>query len=136
MPSSFRRYAVDYNGDGRRDIWEDRGDILASIANYLSRQGWRENEPWGREGTLPGTFDHRLLGKNHRMALAKWETMGVTPLGGSFPRLGGKVSLIQPAGPGGRVFAVYKNWHTLMKWNQSIFFATAVGYFADRIGGR
>ena len=137
MPSSFRRYAVDYNGDGRRDIWEDRGDILASIANYLSRQGWLENEPWGQEVTLPGTFDHRLLGKNHRMALAEWEQMGVTPFGGGFfPRLGGSVSLIQPAGPGGLVFAVYNNWHTLMKWNQSIFFATAVGYLADRIRGR
>ena len=137
MPSSFRRYAVDYNSNGRRDIWEDRADILASIANYLSRQGWRENEPWGQEVTLPGTFDRRLLGKNHRLALAKWEKMGVTPLGGgSFSRLNGKVSLIQPGGPGGRVFAVYKNWHTLMKWNRSIFFATAVGYLADRIGER
>ncbi len=137
MPSSFRRYAVDYNGDGRRDIWQDRGDIFASIANYLSRHGWRENERWGQEVALPRTFDHRLLGKDRHMTPAEWEALGVSPVGGGLiHRQGERISLVQPGGPGGQVFAIYENWHVLMKWNRSTFFATAVGYLADQIGGK
>jgi len=78
-----------------------------------------------------------MLGKDNRMVPAEWEALGVSPVGGGFfERQGDQISLIQPGGPGGQVFAIHKNWHVLMKWNRSTFFATAVGYLADRIGGK
>jgi membrane-bound lytic murein transglycosylase B len=131
MPSSFRRYAVDYDNDGRRDIWESRGDVLASIANYLSLHDWHSGEPWGQEVRLPTNFNRKFLGKKHHKTMGEWEALGVRPLEGEhFPPSVKRASLIRP---GEKAFLVYDNWLTLMKWNPSIFFSTAVGYLADRI---
>jgi len=133
MPSSFRRFAVDHDADGRRDIWESRADIFASIANYLSRSGWRRNEPWGQEVRLPERFDLRHLKGKRKMTVKQWQSMGVAPIEGEeFPAAGTQASLIQ-TGKDGSFYMVYHNWHVLMKWNRSIFFATAAGYLADRI---
>ena len=134
MPSSFRRYAVDYDNDGKRDIWESRADVLASIANYLSQHGWHGREPWGQEVRLPSRFNEKLLSKKHRKTLGKWEALGVRPADGEqFPPHIKRASLIRA---GEKVFLVYDNWQTLMKWNPSVYFSTAVGYLADRINTR
>src|ERR1700704_64417 len=77
MPSPLLSYAVDFDGDGRRDIWNDRADVLGSIANYLSRLGWHGNESWGREVVVPGNFDTRLAGLDNRRPSAEWSRLGV-----------------------------------------------------------
>src|SRR5215212_9270261 len=81
MPSTFLSYAVDFDGDGRRDIWNNRTDVLGSIANYLARLGWRGNESWGREVVVPSNFDTRLVGLDNRRPVAEWLRMGVRPVG-------------------------------------------------------
>lgn len=134
MPSSFRRYAVDYDGDGRKDIWGSRADALASIASYLSGLGWRSGEPWGREVRLPPGFDRRPIGKVRHRTLQQWRALGVRAADGSeLANSQRRAVLIRPDGRGGRVFLVFSNWHSLMRWNRSTYFATAVGYLADRI---
>jgi membrane-bound lytic murein transglycosylase B len=135
MPSSYLSYAVDYRGSGRRDIWSTREDVFASIANYLSRVGWRGNETWGRAVKLPSGFDRSLIGNDARKSLSEWGRLGVRRGdGGELP--GGTVegSLVQP--PSGPVFLVYSNFRTILKWNNSLLFASAVGTLADAMEGR
>jgi membrane-bound lytic murein transglycosylase B len=132
MPSTFLGYAVDYDGDGRRDIWNDRADVLASIANFISRLGWRGGEGWGREVMLPGSFDARAAGIEAKRPIAEWSRLGVRSIDAG-PLSGGdnEASLVMPDGVGGPAFLVYNNFRTIMKWNNSKFFAAAVGYLAD-----
>jgi membrane-bound lytic murein transglycosylase B len=132
MPSTYLGYAVDYNGDGRRDIWHDRADVLASIANFISRLGWRGGESWGRRVVLPQGFDARLAGLGMRRPTWEWSRMGVRglddgPLGGRE----GQASLVLPGGEGGPALLVFDNFRTIMRWNKSTYFAAAVGYLAD-----
>jgi len=134
MPSSFQRFAVDYDGDGRRDIWGSRADALASAANYLANSGWRSDQTWGRPVRLPRDFDHALMGRDAVRPLSEWQALGVRRADGHpLPRSELSASLIQPGGPGGPTFLVYDNYRTLLKWNRSDYFATAVGTLADRI---
>ncbi|HXX53793.1 MAG TPA: lytic murein transglycosylase [Thermodesulfovibrionales bacterium] len=131
MPSSFMRYAVDYDNDGRRDIWESRADVLASIANYLYQNGWHNGERWGQEVRLPSRFNKKLLGRKHCKTISEWQAVHLKPVDGEpFPPSIKRASLIRL---GEKVFLVYDNWQTLMKWNPSAYFSTAVGYLADRI---
>jgi membrane-bound lytic murein transglycosylase B len=132
MPSTFLGYAVDYDGDGRRDIWNNRADALASIANYIARLGWRGGEGWGREVTLPAGFDSRYTGLEVKRPTGEWSRMGVrtvdaAPLSGRE----GEASVVMPGGVGGPAFLVNDNFRTIMKWNKSEYFAAAVGYLAD-----
>ena len=132
MPSTYLGYAVDYDGDGRRDIWGDRADVLASIANYLARLGWRGGEAWGREVRVPSGIGSRLASPDSERPLAEWARLGVRPVDGR--ALSGppqEASLVLPDGTGGRAFLVYHNFGTIMRWNKSTFFAAAVGYLAD-----
>lgn len=134
MPSSFLAYAVSYRGDGPPDIWSKRDDVFASIANYLARSGWHGDETWGREVRVPSGFDPGLIGLSQRKSLAQWTALGVRRMdGGTLPDrdLGG--SLVQPGGAGGPTFLVYDNYRTILKWNNSSYFATAVGYLADSV---
>ncbi len=132
MPSTFLRYAVDYDGDGRRDIWGDRADVLASIANYLSRLGWREDESWGEEVSLPKGFDTKLAGLAKRHPVAEWRRLGVETLDARpLRRRTDKASLILPGGNAGPALLVYDNFRTIMRWNNSTYFAAAVGFLAD-----
>jgi membrane-bound lytic murein transglycosylase B len=132
MPSTFLSYAVDFDGDGRRDIWTDRSDVLGSIANYISRLGWRGNEGWGREVVVPGNFDTRLAGLETRRPTAEWSRLGVRPAGAApFTGREPDASLVMPDGIGGTVLLVYDNFRAIMKWNKSTYFAAAVGYIAD-----
>jgi membrane-bound lytic murein transglycosylase B len=132
MPSTFLGYAVDYDGDGRRDIWNDRADVLGSIANYIARLGWRGGEGWGRVVVLPAGFDARYSGLEVKRPAGEWSRLGVRSIDAG-PPLGreGEASLVMPDGAGGPAFLVYENFRTIMRWNKSTYFAAAVGYLAD-----
>jgi peptidoglycan lytic transglycosylase B len=134
MPSTFLSYAVDFDGDGRRNIWTNRADVLGSIANYISRLGWRGNEGWGREVVVPSNFDARYTGLDRRYPVAQWSRLGLRPAaGGPFTGREPEASLVMPDGAGGTGLLVYDNFRTIMRWNKSTYFAAAVGYIADGI---
>jgi len=152
MPSSFLSYAVDYNGDGRRDIWGTTADVFASAANYLKKSGWRDDQTWGREVKLPEGFAAKIdefmpkppprgcraLRKlTVTKKLSDWQALGVRRTDGSaLPARDLEASLIVPDGPGGPAYLVYRNFRTTLRWNCSISFAAAVGILADRIARR
>lgn len=135
MPSSFRRYAVDFDGNGRRDIWTSKDDVLASAANYLASNGWRSGQTWGREVRLPAGIDPALAEQKARKPLAEWQALGVRRAdGGDLPTQELEAMLVLPAGKGGPAYLVYANFETILKWNRSTFFGLAVGRLADQIG--
>ena len=137
MPSSFVRYAVDHDGDGRRDIWSTQGDVFASAANYLAQAGWRSGETWGRQVRLPAGLDPALTGLEVTKTLADWQALGLRRADGSdLPQAEISGSVVLPGGEGGPAYLVYGNYRTIMRWNRSFYFATSVGLLADRIGGR
>jgi lytic murein transglycosylase len=131
MPSSFYEYAVDFTGDGRRDIWTSVPDVLASIANYLARSGWQRGLPWGFEVALPQGFDYR----KSRGSFAEWAARGVRRAdGGALPNAG-EAFLLFPSGAGGPAFLVTANFNVVKLYNNSDVYALAAGHLADRIGG-
>ena len=133
MPSSFLAYAVDYDGDGRRDIWGSLPDVFASIANYLSKSGWNSEQTWGRAVALPPNIESNQLTLQVSKPLGAWTAAGVRRLdGGKLPDRDLNASVIRP-GDGEDAFLVYDNYRVIMKWNRSQYFATAVGTLADRI---
>ena len=134
MPTTFLGYAVDFDGDGRRDIWNSRADVLGSIANYVARLGWRGEEGWGREVVVPGNFDTRLAGLDSRRSTTEWSQLGVRPTGAApFTGREPAASLVLPDGLGGTALLVYDNFRVIKRWNNSNYFAAAVGYIADSI---
>ena len=134
MPSSFLRFAVDANGDGKRDIWSTRADVFASAANYLSQSGWKRGHTWGREVRVPKTVDATLVGLSVQKPLSEWAQLGVVRSNGQpLPTVDIAASLVMPDGLGGRAFLVYDNYRVIMKWNRSTYFATAVGLLSDRL---
>lgn len=135
LPSSWVRYAVDYDGDGRKDIWKSKPDVFASIANYMKINGWHDQEPWAILVKLPPNFDHGLEGKTIVKPVQAWSDMGVRTLDGKvlpYPEL--QASIVQP--DGGPVFLAYPNYKMILKYNNSIYYAGAVGYLADKICNR
>ena len=137
MPSSFVRFAVDADGDDRRDIWHSLPDIFASAANFLSESGWQGDKTWGREVKLPPGFNLELAGIEVKKTLAAWQILGVRKINGDdLPRLNMKGSLLLPAGHAGPAFLVYNNYHTILQWNRSDLYAIAIGHLADRIAGK
>ena len=137
MPSTFVRYAVDGDSDGRQDIWYTLLDVFASAANFLSESGWQGDKTWGREVKIPSDFNLELTGKKVKKTLAAWQNLGVRKITGQeLPKVDIEASLILPAGHAGPAFLVYNNFHTILRWNRSDFYAIAVGYLADRIIGR
>ncbi|MEX2131286.1 MAG: lytic murein transglycosylase, partial [Pseudohongiellaceae bacterium] len=136
MPSTFERYAVDGDGDGRIDIWNSLPDVFYSAGNFLSASGWRGDERWGREIALPQGFDFSLSGTEVRKPVNEWAQLGITQVNGSpLPAANLQGSIIIPAGAEGPAFLVYNNFRTTMVWNRSIFYALAVGHLADRLSG-
>ncbi|HIJ46248.1 MAG TPA: lytic murein transglycosylase [Rhodospirillaceae bacterium] len=136
MPSSFLAYAVDFDGDGRKDIWNSKEDVFASAANYLSRSGWRNDQTWGRPVKLPQSFDLYLADLKLRKRLSEWQRMGVRRANGAdLPKRDLMASVVLAEGQAGPAFVVYNNYRAILKWNRSTFFAVAVGSLADRIGG-
>jgi membrane-bound lytic murein transglycosylase B len=138
MPSTFYSYAVDYNGDGRIDIWNNLEDTFASAANYLSRSGWMRDQPWGWEVSLPKDFDMTLLGMDNRKALEEWEKLGVRRLPGENVRNNSAwaASVVAPDGHKGRAFVAMDNYRVIYRWNRSHHFTVAVGVLADRIAAQ
>lgn len=135
MPSSFRAYAIDYTGDGKRDIWTTLPDVLASIANYLSRVGWKNDQTWGREVQLPAGFDIGLAENKTRKAIPEWQALGVRRADGSdLPARDLPAQIVLPAGAGGPAYMVYDNFEVILKWNRSTYFAIAAGTLADALG--
>lgn len=135
MPSTFRAYAVDFDGDGRIDLWHSKGDVFASAANYLSKVGWDDNQTWGREVKLPKDFDKSLLGLETKKSLAEWDKLGVRRLSDkNLPDRDLQASIVQPdEGKYVRTFLVYDNYRAILHWNRSHKFAVAVGTLADSI---
>jgi membrane-bound lytic murein transglycosylase B len=134
MPSNFDRLAVDMDGDGRRDIWDSRADALGSIANYLARSGWREDQLWGREVALPAGFDPEDAGREKTRPLREWVRIGVRrPDGAALPPLDLPTAILLPGGPRGQAFAVYPNFNVIRRYNPSNFYALAVGLLSDLV---
>ncbi len=135
MPSSFLAFAVSYRGDGPPDIWNRREDVFASIANYLARSGWRANESWGEEVAVPQGF--AVPAAAGPRPLADWASLGLTRVdGGALAATAGLADLVAPAGQDGPFFLAYDNFRVLLKWNNSSYFAIAVGFLADAINHR
>lgn len=138
MPSSYLKYAADGDGDGRADIWGSEADTLASIANYLVKQGWVKGRDWGFEVTAPEAVSCALEGPDQGKAIANWAKMGVTRVGGkAFPAREASAEgfLLMPAGRHGPAFVVTPNFYVLKKYNESDVYALFIGHGADRIGG-
>ena len=136
MPSSFMRYAVDYNGDGRKDIWNSVPDALGSTANYLNSFGWRPGETWGYEVKLPSGFNFAAAREMGKAPLSQWQAMGITRVSGRpFPRPEDVGRLYMPAGANGPTFLLLPNFDVIKRYNNSDSYALAVGHLADRILG-
>ncbi|WP_428251753.1 lytic murein transglycosylase [Halomonas sp.] len=136
IPSSFAAYAVDGDGDGRRDIWGSIPDVMASTANYLARAGWQEGQPWGVEVTLPEGFDYAQTELSHRRPARDWAALGVRPVdGGTLPAFDA-AAVITPAGASGPAFLVGPNFRAILRYNNATSYALAVGSLADEIAGR
>jgi membrane-bound lytic murein transglycosylase B len=134
MPSSFLSYAVDYDGDGKRDIWGTKADVFASIANYLSQSGWNDDVTWGRKVTLPAGFDTKLADIKVFRPLSYYQDAGVrTEWGANLPQTDIEAALMFPGKESEPAYLIYSNYNVLLKWNRSRYFATAVGTLADRI---
>lgn len=128
MPSAYLRYAVDFTGTGRRDIWNSEPDVMASIANYLARCGWVAGEPWGQEIRVPATVAQAELGRGNVRTLEEWMAQGVRRADGrAFSRSDIRGAVIRPDGPGGEAFMVYRNFSVIRRYNPSDFYALAVG---------
>lgn len=136
MPSVFLRYALDYDGDGKRDLWGSLPDALASAANFLRGIGWKKEQRWGREVSLPENFPYEKAGLATSLSLQQWQSLGVRQTSGAkLPDEDMQASLLVPTGHEGPAFLVYDNFHVIMRWNRAEAYALAVGHLADRING-
>jgi lytic murein transglycosylase len=135
MPSSFMKYAVDFHGDGRRNIWTDVPDALASTANYLARHGWIRDYTWGYEVLLPAGFHPAGANSRRRRSFADFAAEGFRRADGARMPTEGEAKLIAPAGLGGPAFLVTKNFSVIRSYNDSMAYALGVGLLSDRIAG-
>lgn len=132
LPSSWVKYAVDYDQDGHKDIWKSKADVFASIANYMKQNGWQTDEPWAIQVRLPRQFDMQLEGKNNMKAVGEWSRLGVvTENGQTLPYQNLQASIIQPLG--GPTFLAFPNYKMILRYNNSTYYAGAIGYMADKI---
>ena len=150
MPSSYMKFAQDWDGDGKRDIWSNPGDVFASIANYLASTGWSGNETWGRPVTLAPDLRSGLAHFQRRKksgckaidlltgpkSLPEWQAMGVRRVDGShLPQRDIQASLVVPEQVDGQAFLVYANYESVLRYNCAHFYALTVGALSDMIGG-
>jgi membrane-bound lytic murein transglycosylase B len=137
MPSTFAAYAIDADGDNRKDIWGSLPDVFGSAANYLNQVGWQGEQTWGREVTLPEGFDLDLATPSVKKGLAEWQALGVRRANGAnLPIVAGmEGAILLPAGWQGPAFLVYENYRNILVWNRSAYYAIAVGHLADRLIG-
>lgn len=148
MPTSFTSYAVDGDGDGKKDIWSSPADVFASMANYLKKEGWNDRLTWGRQVKLPEDFDVSLAipkntgsrknwlkaWANSEKSLAQWQSLGVRRIDGTdLPVVDIKAALVFPDDENGRAYLAYDNYKSLMHWNLSYYFVSSVGHLSDAI---
>ena len=135
MPSVFLQYAVDADGDGRRDIWGSMADVAASTANYIASSGWNSSEPWAVEVKLPASFDYARTELSHRQNSTAWAAEGVQNITGqSLPAMAG-ASIIAPAGARGPAFMVGSNFRAILRYNNSTNYALGVGLLSQQLAG-
>jgi membrane-bound lytic murein transglycosylase B len=136
MPASYAAHAVDFDGDGRRDIWTSVADALASTASFLKAAGWKAGEPWGYEAVPPPGFDFAHSAPTAARPIFDWMALGVIPPSGrKFLAASGPLQLMLPAGATGPAFLVGRNFRAILRYNNSASYALAVGHLADRIAG-
>jgi hypothetical protein len=136
MPTAFKRYAVDFDGDGRRDTVDSVPDIVASTANLLKTSGWSPGQTWGYEVVVPPGFDYLLADRGRQMTLHEWERRGLRRANGKpFPRPSDKAFLLVPAGARGPGFLMLQNFRVIMKYNPAEAYALAIGVLSDRLRG-
>ncbi|WP_296371599.1 lytic murein transglycosylase [Yoonia sp.] len=136
IPTSYEAYAVDFTGNGRRDIWsDDPSDALASTAAYLRRFGWQQGQPWGVEVRLPRGFDFEQTGRAVKRTPAAWTQQGVRGVDGQPVPNYGEASLITPTGAGGPAFLVFRNYEVIGRYNNAEAYIIGVGHLGDRIRG-
>ncbi|MDO8374806.1 MAG: lytic murein transglycosylase, partial [Polaromonas sp.] len=135
LPTNFLAYAVDADGDGRRDIWGSLPDVMASTANFLARSGWQAGQPWGLEVRLPPGFDLTLADAEVRQPASAWAAQGVQSMDGApLPTLADS-ALLLPAGARGPAFLVGPNFRTVLRYNNSTSYALAIGLLAQGLAG-
>lgn len=136
IPATYNHYAVDFTGDGKRDIWNSEIDALASAANYLKKAGWQTGKTWGYEVEVPKGYNYAVSGWGIKKNLGTWQRLGVRRVNGrGFPRPSDQAELLLPAGANGPAFLVLKNFRVLMRYNKSVSYVLAVGHLGDRILG-
>ena len=141
MPSTFRAYAVDGDGDGRIDVWQSLPDAMHSAANYLQHAGWRANEPVAIEVRLPQGFDWRQARMAHRLPVAEWAALGVQVPGvqtadaSALPTVAGRAAIVLPQGWQGPAFMVFDNFDVVMQWNRSVNYALSVAQLSQQVAG-
>src|SRR5436190_5528142 len=136
MPTAFKRYAVDFDGDGRRDVVESLPDVIASTANNLKKDGWVPGQSWGYEVVVPQGFDFLLADRSRQMTMRQWEQLGIRRAGDKpFPRSDDRAYLLIPAGAEGPGFLMLQNFRVIMKYNPAEAYALAIGHLADRLRG-
>lgn len=134
MPSAFRNYGIDGDGDGNIDLWNSVPDALTSAANYLNQIGWQGDQLWGREVRLPKGFDLSKVDLAKKYTLGQWNALGVTKVSGAgFPDIDMSAQLVLPTGYLGKAYFVYDNFKVILKWNNSRFYGLAVGELADKL---
>ena len=135
IPNAYQDHAVDFDGDGRRDIWSDAPtDAFATTGNFLAKAGWRRGAPWGLEVVLPDGFSAGI-GRRVQRPVAEWRRLGLRPArGGALPDHG-PAAVLAPMGPTAPAFLVFRNWETILRYNPSENYGLAVGYLADRLAG-
>jgi glucose-6-phosphate 1-epimerase len=141
MPSTFLRIAVDFDGDGRRDLVANPVDALASTANYLAKSGWRHGEPWGFEVRLPPSFDSNATGRRSKRPLSHWAAQGITRIDGSAlvgadAPAARETGVIVPAGRAGPAFVVFRNYDAIFSYNAAESYALAIAFLSDALRGR
>ena len=136
MPTAFKRFAVDADGDGRRNVVDDPADLIASTANNLKKEGWQSGQSWGYEVTVPKDFNYMMADRSKVMTFAQWERLGLKRANGQpFPATSDKAYLLAPAGAEGPGFLMLQNFRVIMKYNPAEAYALAIGHFADRLRG-
>ena len=136
MPTSYKRFAVDFDGDGRRNVVDSVPDLIASTANNLKKDGWVAGQTWGYEVVVPQGFNFRLADRSRMMAMREWERAGIRRVGDKpFPRPGDQAFLLVPAGAQGPGFLMLHNFRAIMKYNPAEAYAIAIGHLADRLRG-
>ena len=133
MPTTYNQHAVDFDGDGKRDLWNSSADALASAAHYLQASGWQRGQPWGFEVRLPSDFDYALADPDQRRSLTEWAELGVRPLAPTGAAASARASLQLPAGHQGPAFLLLDNFRSILKYNNSTSYALAIGLLADNL---